>query len=850
MRVKHGETLTWGLNVRMLPPSDPHLFFVGIDSKHNMATNDQPALRVPYSQQFTPEQTPLRKLLPILRQHASKNNKGKLRAAIASAFFDSKADPSKLAGNTLVALRYYGIIKAEDLTDFGQQLISLQGREDEAHELLAKRILLDLDGIGIVETLREMRKAGLKIELTTIPQELKQRGYEVSRNSSDLSGVLNWLRQAGVLKGLKGYEVDDARYRAITGASSDTIEAMKGLDKAQIAFLHAMVALSVQEWFPYNVVSDYAEHLYAGQIGYNWKSQVTNILKPLQDAGLIVIRKKAKQDKSTPEGQGGKATDVKPTSKFESEIAEPILRVLFRSAGSNEIRAIRSAALADIMADIKQTADRNKSGHALEWLAIRLCMMLQLEFMGWRETDVEVAGGGEVDAMMQASRLIYSRWQVQCKVDAISMEAVAKEVGLQRVTLANVILLVSTGRATKGALTYREKIVRASNLNIIFIDGADLHKVIKDNAALIEILNKQAQDALRLKPTISGLKDEPPSQEGEPGAMPPFETDEDEPPPRLARPTRRVVPAYSTDLGSMYCGDALEVLPFLIEQGIRAKLIHTSPPFALIRKKEYDNEDSDSYIRWFERFIPLFKQVLDPQGSLVIDIGGSWIKGLPVKSIYQYKLLVKLCESGFYLAQEFYHYNPARLPTPAEWVTIRRMRVKDAVNNVWWLTLDPFVEADNRRILMPYSDSMKSLLKHGYKPALRPSGHNISNKFQKDNGGAIPPNLLTLSNTENQSHYLQRCKEEDIKAHPARFPHALPDFFIRFLTNPGDLVLDTFAGSNVTGEVAEALARQWISIELDPDYVAGSQFRFEPHKEAEHETLPLFTDDVDETFVH
>src|SRR5205085_4234459 len=185
-------------------------------------------------------------------------------------------------------------------------------------------------------------------------------------------------------------------------------------------------------------------------------------------------------------------------------------------------------------------------------------------------------------------------------------------------------------------------------------------------------------------------------------------------------------------------------------------------------------------------------------------------------------LLVKPCESGFYLAQEFYHYNPARLPTPAEWVTIRRLRVKDAVNNVWWLTLDPFVEADNRRILMPYSDSMRSLLKHGYKPAMRPSGHNISKKFQKDNGGAIPPNLLTLSNTENQSYYLQRCKEEGIKPHPARFPHALPDFFIRFLTNPGDLVLDTFAGSNVTGEVAESLGRQWVSIELDPDYGDGS----------------------------
>lgn len=851
MSVKRGETLTWRLNARILPPSSPDTFLVTLLSSLNMETTDQPALRVPYCQQFTPEQTPLRKLLPILRQQTGKNNKGTLRAAIASAFFASKPDPSKLAGNTLVALRYFGILAGEELTDFGQQLISLQGKEDEAHELLARRILLHLDGFPLVETLREMKKAGLKMELSTIPAELKQRGFEVSRNSSDLSGVLNWLRQAGVLK---RYDVDETRYQAIMGTSPDTIEALKGLNKGQIAFLRAMVLLSVQDWTPYNTISDYVENLYAGEIGYNRKAQVVEVLKPLQEAGLIEIRKKAKQDQSTPEGKGGKATDIRPTAKFENEVVEPVLRSLFRAAGYEDIRTLRATPLADIVADVRQQSDTHKSGDALERLAARLGMMLDLEYIGRRQTDVALAGGGEVDVMMQSARLIYSRWQVQCKVGKISAEAVMKEVGLQQVSLANVLLLISTGRATKGAETYREQIIRKSNLNIIFIDGADLQKIIKNNAALIEILNKQAQDALRAKPKSAGLKNEPPTGQGEPGETPPFETDEEEPPPTLALPVRRLAPAYSTERGSMYCGDAFEVLHLLIRQGVRAKLIHTSPPFALVRQKAYGNEDSDSYIRWFERFIPLFQQVLDPQGSLVIDIGGSWIKGLPAKSIYQYKLLIKLCESGFYLAQEFYHYNPARLPTPAEWVTIRRMRVKDAVNNVWWLTLDPFIDADNRRILAPYSDSMKTLLEKGYKAGMRPSGHGISKKFQTDNGGAIPPNLLQFANTDSQSYYLKRCKEMGIKPHPARFPHALPDFFIRFLTNPGDLVIDTFAGSNVTGEVAESLGRQWISIELNKDYVAGSRFRFEPHtdteREPETEALPLFTDVNDETFVH
>jgi len=190
-------------------------------------------------------------------------------------------------------------------------------------------------------------------------------------------------------------------------------------------------------------------------------------------------------------------------------------------------------------------------------------------------------------------------------------------------------------------------------------------------------------------------------------------------------------------------------------------------------------------------------------------------------------LLLKLCECGFYLAQEFYHYNPARLPSPAEWVTIRRLRVKDAVNNVWWLVLDPFADADNKRILKPYSDSMIHLLKNGYKPNVRPSGHDISDKFQKDNGGAIPPNLLELANTESNSYYIKQCKENNIKPHPARFPIELPEFFIKYLTNENEMVIDPFAGSNVTGEACERLNRRWIGIELNYEYIAGSKARFE-----------------------
>jgi len=285
-------------------------------------------------------------------------------------------------------------------------------------------------------------------------------------------------------------------------------------------------------------------------------------------------------------------------------------------------------------------------------------------------------------------------------------------------------------------------------------------------------------------------------------------------------------PSYRTTFGAAYLGDALNLVKRLPDRSIN--LILTSPPFALTRKKEYGNKSANEYVRWFLPFTYEFKRVLCDDGSFILDLGGAYLPGAPVKSIYQYELLISLCkEVGFYLAQEFFHYNPSRLPTPAEWVTVRRIRVKDSVNLVWWLSPSKMPKADNRRVLKPYSDSMKSLLKNGYKPRLRPSGHNISEKFMKEHEGAIPSNVLVLANTESNSNYLRRCKEERIKPHPARYPEGFADFFIKLTTERKDIILDPFAGSNTTGYVAEKLGRKWLSFEIEEEYLKGSVFRFE-----------------------
>ena len=284
-----------------------------------------------------------------------------------------------------------------------------------------------------------------------------------------------------------------------------------------------------------------------------------------------------------------------------------------------------------------------------------------------------------------------------------------------------------------------------------------------------------------------------------------------------------LVPAYTTRLGSAYQADARDVLRRLPANSV--PLVLTSPPFALRRKKAYGNVSPTEYVEWLWPFAEEIHRIIRPDGSFVLELGGSWNPGMGTRSLYQYEVVLRLSRL-FHVAQDFYWYNPSRLPTPAEWVTVRRTRVKDAVSLIWWLSKTENPQADNRRVLRPYSRSMQRLLKNGYKAAKRPSQHEISTNFGRDNGGAIPPNLLSIANTRSNDDYLHRCRDAGIPIHPARFPRALPEFFIRFLTEAGQLVLDPFAGSNVTGHVAEALERPWMSIELNADYVEGSRLRF------------------------
>lgn len=316
----------------------------------------------------------------------------------------------------------------------------------------------------------------------------------------------------------------------------------------------------------------------------------------------------------------------------------------------------------------------------------------------------------------------------------------------------------------------------------------------------------------------------------------------------LARMTQIV---HTTELGTYHNGYSDKLLRAELGEDLRGRvqLILTSPPFPLNNKKSYDNLQGEKYKVWFVSLAKTFADLLTEDGSIVIEMGNAWMPGRPVQSLLHLESLIEFVNSsgaGLRLCQQFVCYNPSRLPSPAQWVTINRIRTTDSFTHVWWMSKSDFPKADNRKVLRPYSKHMQALLRRQkYNQGKRPSGHNISEDgFLVDHGGSISPNFFELetmengrdvrlpnafsmSNTGSNDFFLRTCRERNIAPHPARMPAGLAAFFIQFLTDPSDLVLDPFAGSNTTGFTAEKLNRRWLSIEAKQEYAQQSLIRFE-----------------------
>ena len=139
--------------------------------------------------------------------------------------------------------------------------------------------------------------------------------------------------------------------------------------------------------------------------------------------------------------------------------------------------------------------------------------------------------------------------------------------------------------------------------------------------------------------------------------------------------------AYETARGAAYHGDSLDLLSQLPDSSIN--LVMTSPPFALQRKKEYGNQNQADYVGWLVNFATLVHRKLKDDGSFVLDLGGAYEQGVPTRSLYNFRVPIHFCDAlGFSLAEDFYWFNPSKLPSPIEWVNKRKIRAKDSINTV------------------------------------------------------------------------------------------------------------------------------------------------------------------------
>ncbi len=440
---------------------------------------------LPYGGQFTPTQTDLPQLLGILERNDG--DLDSIHAGIKSTFFATKGDPNKLAYNTVWAIQSYGLIDDDGhLTDLGQELCGLSSSPEQLYGRFAQHILLNLKGLDLIQVIQDMEAAGHTINLETIHRELRQRGIEVPSGSMYVSAMRMWLEMAGVFN--DRYDVDTHRIEALIGASEEQIEALRGLSEEQRAYLRALALLGGDGPFNSHEIAEYAHNLYG--VEFSEKALPKQVLYPLEETGYLSVEKAT-------EGRGAKPHQVTPSEGLESDVLIPILQAIADRANL-PFRELLRKSFAEILEEMNSDNTHTK-GKALEYLSAYLMRLLDLEFVSWRRRGRE-SGGAEVDVLVEGKRLIFSRWQIQCKnTDVISNDDVAREVGLVPLLKSSVILVVGAGNISPKAREYAKRILEDTNMHIAFLDGADLEAIAENPVAIVHALNREADRAMKIK---------------------------------------------------------------------------------------------------------------------------------------------------------------------------------------------------------------------------------------------------------------------------------------------------------------------------------------------------------------
>lgn len=452
---------------------------------------------LPFGSEFSPSQIDLPALLEIVAAHQG-NPRG-LEAAVHDRWFSGHAggaagdaadyNRGKLANNCKLGLIAYRIIERDaTFTEFGTKLHDLRGDPPKLYADLARHILLNLNGLNFVQCILDMQVAGEAVTLNKLREWLAERGINFPSGGKHPSIMRLWLEQAGVFSA--GWRIDEARLQDLLGTSTADIEALAGFSREQKAYLKALANLDRADPLASNEIARLAAATYG--VRFDEKNLPKQVLYPLAEAGFIELERGTKEA-----GRGAKPFMVKPTAKLVADLVTPLIEQLEQQVQA-DLRPLLRKPLSEILEELK-SEDRHIGGLALEALAFKLMRLLDMTYIATRLRG-QATGGAEVDLIFESTRLMFSRWQVQCKrTGRVSLDDVAKEVGLTHFLKSNVIVMVSTGDIGPEARRYADKVMRDSNLAIVMVNGSDLAAINADPPAIVDVFTREARFAMRLK---------------------------------------------------------------------------------------------------------------------------------------------------------------------------------------------------------------------------------------------------------------------------------------------------------------------------------------------------------------
>lgn len=451
---------------------------------------------LPFGSEFSPSQINLPDLLELAKEHSGNNEA--LQGAILAGYFATHAGGNKQNQNTLamncrLGMKAYGLIDEDGvLTAFGQVLYDRKSNEELLYTELARHILLNLKGMAFIQCIQDMIVTGEEVTLTSLRAALTERGIHYPSGGKHPSIMRLWLAKARIFIGAR-WQVDEVRLNEILGTSSSTFGELAFLTLEQRDFLRALANTGSDIPQSASAVARLATATYGTK--FPEKSLPKLVLNDLEAAGYITLTK-------TTEGRGSKPFLVQPTEKLKTELIEPLLEQIKNQTDPKLVGLLRKP-LAAILAEI-DAEDKQIRGLALEAMAFKLMRLLDMDYVATRLRGHET-GGAEIDVVFQSTRLIFSRWQVQCKnTQAVSLDDVAKEVGLTHFLKSNAIVIVSTGKIGGEARRYANKVMKDSNLCIVMVDFADLASIREDPSHIVSVFNREARFAMTLKKLDTG----------------------------------------------------------------------------------------------------------------------------------------------------------------------------------------------------------------------------------------------------------------------------------------------------------------------------------------------------------